>query len=182
MRELHPEVVYRHSGSAAMGTQIDASRGNAAAVRDYSDQGRPRNAGDAQSVRVRFRRDDPAEVRAGFGDGTLSPSGAALRTVNSNLAVARRLVPSVEELREAARQRAAEQAATLEQRAPAAEREAAAAAQAATTPPEAVPFRPEPSAQARAFTREDAPAPRPAAARDEAPTGPAAPPRFDVLA
>ncbi len=166
----------------AMGTQIDALRGSAAAVRDYSDAGRSRNAGDTQSGPVRFRKDEAVEIRAGFGDGTLSPSGAALRTVNSNLAVARRLVPSVEELREAARQRAAEQAATLEQRAPAAEREAAAEAQAAETPPESVPFRPEPSAQALAFTRDDATPPRPAANDDQDRATNATPARFDVLA
>lgn len=42
-------------------------------------------------------------VRAGFGEGTLSPSGAALKTLDANLRAAEQLVPTVEELRERAR-------------------------------------------------------------------------------
>ncbi len=42
-------------------------------------------------------------VQVGFGENSLSPSGAALETLDSNLAVARELVPTVAELRERAR-------------------------------------------------------------------------------
>lgn len=163
-----------------MGSQIGSLRANAAAGRDYFESGRPRSAGDGQTDPVRFRKEEAAEVRVGFGNGTLSPSGAALRTVNSNLAAARKFVPSVEELREVARQRAAEQAATLEQRASDAARESAQAAQSAEAVPEAVPYRPEPSAQARAFEPEADVGPASDDAREAAAPLPSA--RFNVLA
>lgn len=49
------------------------------------------------------RDKEAPEIRAGFGENTLSPSGAALKTLDSNLRAAAQLVPSVEELRERAR-------------------------------------------------------------------------------
>lgn len=55
-------------------------------------------------------RPELPEIRAGFGENTLSPSGAALTTVNSNLEAAERLIPTVEELRERARVNRAERA------------------------------------------------------------------------
>ncbi len=39
-------------------------------------------------------------VRVGFGENTLSPLGAALETLDTNLEVAEELVPTVQELRE----------------------------------------------------------------------------------
>ncbi len=49
------------------------------------------------------RKKEAPEIRAGFGEGTLSPSGAALKIVDANLRAAEQLVPTVEELRERAR-------------------------------------------------------------------------------
>ena len=49
------------------------------------------------------RAKESPEIRAGFGEGTLSPSGAALKTLDVNLRNAEQLVPTVEELRERAR-------------------------------------------------------------------------------
>jgi hypothetical protein len=49
------------------------------------------------------REKEIPEIRAGFGEGTLSPSGAALKTLDANLRAAEQLVPTVEELRERAR-------------------------------------------------------------------------------
>jgi len=56
------------------------------------------------------RPEAPPEVRAGFGENTLSPSSAALKTLDANLEAAARLVPSVEELRDRARAAQAERA------------------------------------------------------------------------
>lgn len=42
-------------------------------------------------------------VRAGFGENTLSPLGAALETLDTNLEVAEEIVPTVQELREQSR-------------------------------------------------------------------------------
>ena len=50
-----------------------------------------------------MRAEEAPEIRAGFGENTLSPSGAALKTIEANLKAARQLVPTVEELRERAR-------------------------------------------------------------------------------
>jgi len=49
------------------------------------------------------KRDEAPEIRAGFGENTLSVSGAALKTIDSNLKAAKQLVPTPEELRERAR-------------------------------------------------------------------------------
>lgn len=93
---------------------------------------------------------DQAEIRAGFGENTLSPSGAALRTISRNLEAARRLVPSVEELQQAARQRAAEQADTFERAAQRGEEDRPGIGE-PQPPREEVSFRPEPAPQARNF-------------------------------
>lgn len=49
------------------------------------------------------KREEAPEIRAGFGENTLSVSGAALKTIDSNLKAAKQLVPTSEELRERAR-------------------------------------------------------------------------------
>lgn len=49
------------------------------------------------------REKEAPAIRAGFGEGTLSPSGAALKALDANLRAAEQLVPTVEELRERAR-------------------------------------------------------------------------------
>lgn len=81
-------------------------------------------------------------VRVGFGENTLSPSGAALRALDRNLEAASELVPTVQELRERAR---LNQAARPDAIAPRADR-----------PPDAEPrqpefVRPEPNPSAREF-------------------------------
>lgn len=81
-------------------------------------------------------------VRVGFGENTLSPSGAALRTLDRNLEAASELVPTVQELRERARFNQAARPDAIESR---------------TTPPrETEPrqpesVRPEPNPAAREF-------------------------------
>jgi hypothetical protein len=49
------------------------------------------------------REKEVPAIRAGFGEGTLSPSGAALKTLDANLRAAKQLVPTVDELRDRAR-------------------------------------------------------------------------------
>lgn len=49
------------------------------------------------------RPEEAPDVQVGFGENTLSPSGAALKTLDSNLKAAAKLVPTVAELRERAR-------------------------------------------------------------------------------
>jgi hypothetical protein len=110
-----------------------------------------RGAESAAAGRVRPAADgERPEIRAGFGENTLSPSGAALRTINSNLEAARRLVPSVEELQQAARQRAAEQADSFERSAQRGDEERPGIGE-PQPPREEVSFRPEPAPQARNF-------------------------------
>lgn len=60
------------------------------------------------------RAEQEDSFQAGFGEETLSPQGAALKTVSSNLERARDLVPTVEEALEGVREAAAEAAARLE--------------------------------------------------------------------
>jgi len=83
---------------------------------DRNDVTRPRNV-DVRPIGSRaadesrapqFGRDRPEPPRVGFGNGTISAPGAAVRTIGRNFREARRLVPDVEELREEARERLAE--------------------------------------------------------------------------
>lgn len=107
-----------------------------------------------------IRREKPPEIRVGFGENTLSPSGAALRTLDRNLEAAGQLVPSVEELRARAREAQALREAAQETAEPVEFRQ-----------PERV--RPEPSPAARNFVQDEA---RPIAtepARREVPEPPA---------
>ena len=62
------------------------------------------------------QRPEEPEIRAGFGENTLSPNGAALETLDSNLEVAGRLVPTVEELRQRAQVNQAQRADAVETR------------------------------------------------------------------
>lgn len=57
------------------------------------------------------------EIRAGFGENTLSPSAAALETIDANLEGARRIVPTVQELRDRARVTQSTRPDTIETRA-----------------------------------------------------------------
>lgn len=143
-----------------MGSQIGTVSGTAAALRTYPDSGRGRPAVANPVEDPRPRKGDVVDIRAGFGDGTLSPSGAALRTVNSNLAAARRYVPSVEELRESARERAAERAAAVEEQTAPQNADAAAFEPPAAGESKVVSFRPDPAPQARAFAADAAPSDR----------------------
>lgn len=110
------------------------------------------------------KRDPAGEIRAGFGKNTMSPSMAALRTINVNMERARRIVPSMDQLREEFRERRAEfeeaEGLDVQSRAEFAR------------PPEAS-VRPEPAPQAvnafqeeqeavRSAQREEVPAPNPA--------------------
>jgi len=62
------------------------------------------------------QRPEEPEITAGFGENTLSPSAAALETLDSNLEVAQRIVPTVQELRERARVSQAARPDTIEAR------------------------------------------------------------------
>jgi len=62
-------------------------------------------------------RPEEPEIRAGFGENTLSPSGAALKTLDSNLEAAARLVPTVQELRDRARVTQAQRGEAIQARA-----------------------------------------------------------------
>lgn len=90
---------------------------------------------------------EPPPLRVGFGENTLSSFGAALRTLNGTLERAQDIVPTVEELREALRQRQAEQAARREDRANGRE---------AAPEPKVELVRPDPSPQVRNFTSPEA--------------------------
>lgn len=90
-----------------------------------------------------IRREKPPEIRVGFGENTLSPSGAALRTLDRNLEAAGQLVPTVEELRARAREAQALREAAQETAEPVEFRQ-----------PERV--RPEPSPAARNFVQDEA--------------------------
>lgn len=60
------------------------------------------------------REPEAPPITAGFGENSLSPSGAALRTLDRNLKAARRLVPTVEQLRDQARFNQAQRADAIE--------------------------------------------------------------------
>jgi hypothetical protein len=76
-----------------------------------------------------FPQVEPEPLRAGFGDGTVSIPGLTVRAIDTNLAGARRIVPTLEESREELRGRLAEQRALLE-------REPREPAEVRPTPPE----------------------------------------------
>jgi hypothetical protein len=99
------------------------------------------------------RRPEAPPIRAGFGENTLSPSGAALKTLDSNLEAALQLVPTVEELRERARVNQASRADAVDATS---ERERTGELRRLET------LRPEPNASARNFVTEPLPAPAPA--------------------
>lgn len=81
------------------------------------------------------RRDTADDMRVGFGENTMSPSTAALRTISVNMERARSIVPSVEQLREEFRARREELESA--QRQDAAARASAAPAVEESTRPEA---------------------------------------------
>jgi len=97
-----------------MGTPIGSasvalSSLNAAGASRINRQAAPRVP--EEEVANAVRRDQAPPVRVGFGENTLSPQGAALRTLDSNLEAAEAIVATVGELRERARVVQAEQAA-----------------------------------------------------------------------
>lgn len=70
-----------------------------------------------EPARLGSRAAPEPQIQAGFGKDTLSPSGAALETLDANLERARTLVPSLQELTEEFRARRAEQENAQEERA-----------------------------------------------------------------
>ena len=101
-----------------MGLDIGAA---VRAVSAYPPASRPERASASRESRPGdrvelARRPEEPEIRAGFGENTLSPSGAALETLDSNLEAAARLVPTVQELRERARVTQAQRGEALEAR------------------------------------------------------------------
>lgn len=56
-----------------------------------------------------LNRQPPDFARAGFGEGTVSMPGVAIRTIGRGMESARRIVPTVEELRAEVRERLARQ-------------------------------------------------------------------------
>jgi hypothetical protein len=89
-----------------MGTSIGSTSRAIAALPPARDFRAVRGVASNQSAEKPgqlVREKEAPEIRAGFGEGTLSPSGAALKTLDANLRNAEQLVPTVEELRERAR-------------------------------------------------------------------------------
>lgn len=84
-------------GATSQATLSLASAGASRSVRGVASNQTAEKPG--QLVR---EKEAPA-IRAGFGEGTLSPSGAALKTLDANLRAAKQLVPTVDELRDRAR-------------------------------------------------------------------------------
>ncbi len=83
----------------------------------------PVGAAPREPVRLGSRPEPELQIQAGFGEDTLSPSGAALKTLDANLDRARTLVPSMQELSEEYRARRAEQKQAREERTEAASAE-----------------------------------------------------------
>lgn len=138
-----------------MGTSIGQTPAALARLDNFTVRRRARAGEERLSGQTQGGRSEEAEVRAGFGEGTLSAQGAALKTVSTNLRRARELVPSVEESQARARAAAAEAAARFERQteqdaaeAPQNEREAAPAPTLVTARPPAEP-------RARFFAQED---------------------------
>ncbi len=133
---------YARRDQTAMGLNIGQIPVSLAARPDKAVVTRPsrRDGGDAPGQE---------QTRAGFGENTLSPGSAALRAIDVSLREARRVVPTVEELREDFRARRAETEAAV------AAREATANDARDPATEEAVPAeqatRPEPAPQVRAF-------------------------------
>ena len=163
-------------------TSADASRATSAQRPVERDPAEDRGSGLPQD------REETFEFRAGWGKDTLSPNGAALVVLGRNIESARRVVPTVEELRDQLRETRAEQRAAQEE---AVGRREEAARQVES-------FRPEPTPRARSFVQDTEQtqarfeAPPPAEALVEAPEpadlAPSAYPppaaaqeRFDVL-
>lgn len=67
------------------------------------------SAGDEEENAALLGRERPEPPRVGFGDGTTSLPGEAVRTLRGGLRSAERLVPDVEESREELRARLSEQ-------------------------------------------------------------------------
>lgn len=94
-------------------------------------------------------------TRAGFGKDTLSPQGAALATVSTNLRRARRLVPSVEETQQRAREAISQEQDAARQRRERLERVGQDAAERESSTPQAtVSLRPRVEPRARFFARD----------------------------
>lgn len=93
-----------------MGVQIGQTSAAVLRLDSIAVRRRARTGNDQLSEQARAR-EDQVEIRAGFGRDTLSPQGAALETVSKNLARARELVPTVEELSARAREASAREAA-----------------------------------------------------------------------
>jgi hypothetical protein len=77
---------------------------------------RPREARQRNEFEPFERRPqrDPNEVRAGFGEGTISPLAAALRTIDQTIQRVRESQPTIQEIREQFQARAAERRAEAE--------------------------------------------------------------------
>ncbi len=93
-----------------MGLPIGDAVTQLSAGRTLSLQGAKRDgtAAAEQPAQLGFRQNTQPEVRAGFGKGTLSPGGAALRALDYSLKRARSMVPTMEEVREQVGARRAE--------------------------------------------------------------------------
>lgn len=153
-------------------------QGQEAASRSLASNPQQQEGGNGRSN----RREQVDTLQAGFGANTVSVPGLALRTVDRNLASAREAVPSVEELREALRERQQEvrEAQRVQSAQPGAESEAN-----SETAPQPVSFRPEASPRVRGFEQQEARIAQDAAAAPQdgvTPPGFSANERFDILA
>ncbi len=146
-----------------MGLNIGQGLASLSARTDVTAAVRQARTGEENAPALARRVPDRERTQAGFGENTLSPGGAALQALDANLREARRVVPTVEELREAFLARRAENERAAETReAPPTEAREPATEEIA---PEEQSTRPEPALQARAQYDATTPAPGPSLAR-----------------
>jgi len=77
-------------------------------LREDTDPSIPRRAQSDEQPALGLGRREETLPRAGFGEGTLSPQGAALRTVNRTIEESRRALPSLDDIRSRFQANAAE--------------------------------------------------------------------------
>lgn len=123
-------------------------------LREDTDLSAPRRAQSDEQPTLGLGRREEALPRAGFGEGTLSPQGAALRTINRTVEESRRALPSLDDIRSRFQANAAEARREAQEASLAAPREEAVVRRVEEERPaiQRVERRiPEPAAQARRF-------------------------------
>lgn len=86
-----------NSGGALAAVRLGGASKPKATVDPFLDTGSADGAGVRLGTSAKAKDDTP---RAGFGDGTVSSPGAALRTIDRGVAAARKVVPSLEQIQQ----------------------------------------------------------------------------------